>query len=378
VNESDRVAVLRPLRVDDAEDVAAGCDDPLTQRFLPHLPSPYTTADALWWINEGAPAVFAAGGTAYAIADPTTDRVLGGGGYHPIREGVTEVGYWVAPWARGRGVARAAATALSAEAIGHGAARLELYTDPENTASQRVAVAAGFGREALQRAKGVGRAGDRLDRILWARLATDPDGPRPRLIPDLPGRGVGGERSGGELTDGVVALRPLRAEDADDTYRLRTLPEVIATSVPPQQPTHASIARQCALSEGRWLAGERADLIVEDAATGAYAGEIGLYYWEPPTQQAMIGYSLMPEWRGRGYATRAARLVAAWAFEHVGVARLIAGTAPENVGSQRVLERAGFVREGYQRARLPGPDGTRIDDLLYALLPGTAPSAQPG
>jgi hypothetical protein len=34
-----------------------------------------------------------------------------------------------------------------------------------------------------------------------------------------------------------------------------------------------------------------------------------------------------------------------------------------------VLQRAGFVREGYQRARLPGPDGGRIDDILFARLP---------
>jgi len=42
---------------------------------------------------------------------------------------------------------------------------------------------------------------------------------------------------------------------------------------------------------------------------------------------------------------------------------------PDNVASQRVLERAGFRREGYQRGALPGPAGTRIDDILYALLP---------
>ena len=57
-----------------------------------------------------------------------------------------------------------------------------------------------------------------------------------------------------------------------------------------------------------------------------------------------------------------------WAFEAVGIARVIAGTAPGNVGSQRVLERAGFEREGYQRARLPGPGGSRIDDVLFALV----------
>ena len=34
--------VLRPFRTEDADDVAAGCNDPLTQRFLPLLPGPYT------------------------------------------------------------------------------------------------------------------------------------------------------------------------------------------------------------------------------------------------------------------------------------------------------------------------------------------------
>jgi RimJ/RimL family protein N-acetyltransferase len=62
------------------------------------------------------------------------------------------------------------------------------------------------------------------------------------------------------------------------------------------------------------------------------------------------------------------RLVAEWAFS-IGIVRLIAGTAPDNLASQRVLERAGFEKEGYQRSRLPGPNGTRIDDIQWALLP---------
>ena len=60
----------------------------------------------------------------------------------------------------------------------------------------------------------------------------------------------------------------------------------------------------------------------------------------------MIGYSMMPAWRGRGYATRAVRLVAAWALRADGH-RPASSPAPhpDNIGSQRVLERAGFVRE---------------------------------
>jgi RimJ/RimL family protein N-acetyltransferase len=82
----------------------------------------------------------------------------------------------------------------------------------------------------------------------------------------------------------------------------------------------------------------------------------------------MIGYSMLPGFRGRGAATRAVRLLSAWALT-TGVKRLVAGTMPDNVASQRVLEKAGFVREGIQRSRFDGPDGTRVDDVMYVLFP---------
>ena len=360
--------LLRPFRAGDADDVTAGCGDPLTQRFLQLLPHPYTRADAVWWITEGAPAANGTG-AAFAVTDPASGRLLGGVGINRHRaadQGRAEIGYWVAPWARGRGVATAATRTLAAHAFRHGVARLELLTVWENIASQRVALASGFAREAVARDAGRRADGTREDRIIWVRLATDPGTPTPRLLPDVPG---------GELTDGVVTLRPLGPADAADTYALRREPDVYARSVPPVAPTEEAVERACTRAPARWLAGETASFTVRDAATDGYAGEISLYYQEPGTGQAMVGYSVAAAWRGRGYATRATRLVAGWAFTVAGVARLIAGTAPDNAGSQRVLERAGFRREGYQRARLPGPPGQpRVDDILYALLPDDPPA----
>jgi RimJ/RimL family protein N-acetyltransferase len=231
-----------------------------------------------------------------------------------------------------------------------------LHTQPENTASQRVALAAGFTREGIARGNGSSRDGSRHDEIVWARLGTDSGEPTPRVLPDLPG---------GELTDGVVTLRPLVEADAANTHALRSLPDVVRTSVPPVAPDLAAITQKCARAQSAWLAGQRADFTIRDAPTGTYAGEIGLYYWETATQQAMIGYSLDPRWRGRGFTTRAVNIVADWAFTRVGIIRLIAGTAPDNVASHRVLERAGFEREVYHRGRLPGPNGTRIDDIQW-------------
>jgi len=352
---------LRAYRPDDAEAVAAGNDDQLSYRFLPTLPAPFTIRDAERFLAEGVPAVFADGGAVYAIADPDSDELLGGVGFDRVvpSRGQAEIGYWVGPWARRRGVATAAVRALTAHALGHGLDRLELLTHWDNTASQRVALAAGYQREGVRRAVLPDRAGGRDDLIAFARLAADSGEPIPRRLPDLPG---------GELTDGVVRLRPLVADDEPFVSALLNLPEIWATRVPPEPPADVEIRGRCRRAASLWLAGTRADLVITDAATGEPAGEIGLFYDEPVTGSAMIGYSMLPAYRGRGFTTRAAQLVSLWAFAETDIARLVAGALPSNLASQRVLEKAGFHREAYLRSRLPGPDGSRTDDVQFVLL----------
>ncbi|SCL19841.1 Protein N-acetyltransferase, RimJ/RimL family [Micromonospora rhizosphaerae] len=352
---------LRLFRLDDAADTAAGCADPVTQRGISGMPYPYTEETARWWITEGAPAAWAAGGAAYAIADPATDRLLGGIGLSQVvpARGQAEIGYWVAPWARGRGVATAATRALAEQAFAAGTARLELLTNDENTASQRVALAAGFRHEGVRRAANPSRGGGRHDLIAWVRLADDPPGPTARLLPDLPG---------GRLTDGVVTLRRIAPGDADVMFRLHTLPEVVANQAPPVPPTRAAIDRRCRLAETAWLTGSLARLLMLDAATGEPAGSCGLSYSDPAAGEASVGYALLPAWRGRGYASRAVRLLAVWAFGLPGITRLVAGTLPDNTASHRVLEKVGFRREGLLLGRLPGLNGGRIDDLVFGLL----------
>ncbi|MFF5230392.1 GNAT family N-acetyltransferase [Dactylosporangium sp. NPDC000521] len=341
---------LRPWRDDDADAVAAACGDPAIVRYLPFLPQPYTRDDALEFFRRKPEDL--------AVTDAETDRVLGAVGSTPRGDGIAEVGYWVAPWARRQGVASAALERFSARLFEQGLRRLYLMTALTNGASQRVAVAGGYLREGV--ARGAARDGDGTwqDMVVWARTAGDPPGPSARALPDLPG---------GELTDGVVALRPLTEEDGPSTYEMRSRPDVSGRSVVGTPMDPAVVTRQCAESVSKWLAGQRAEMTIRDAADGTYLGEIALFYFEPLLREAMIGYSLTPEARGKGCASRAARLVTAWGFE-IGMARMTAGTAPDNVASQRVLEAAGYHREGLQRSRLPGPDGTRIDNVQFAKL----------
>jgi RimJ/RimL family protein N-acetyltransferase len=80
------------------------------------------------------------------------------------------VGYWIAPWARGRGYAAEAARGLAEWALGHGAPRVHLYADVRNTASQAVARRAGFTQEGVVRSCLDYRDGSRGDAVLFGRL----------------------------------------------------------------------------------------------------------------------------------------------------------------------------------------------------------------
>ena len=84
-----------------------------------------------------------------------------------------ELGYVVAPAARGRGVASRAVGLLTAWGLGELALhRIELRIDPANHASSRVAERAGYRREGVLRSVAF-KEGRRTDVAVWSRLRGD-------------------------------------------------------------------------------------------------------------------------------------------------------------------------------------------------------------
>ena len=56
-----------------------------------------------------------------------------------------------------------------------------------------------------------------------------------------------------------------------------------------------------------------------------------------------IGYGVLEEYQGRGYATKAVGSAVNWALQQPGVKRVEAETDPANRASQRVIEKCGFL-----------------------------------
>jgi RimJ/RimL family protein N-acetyltransferase len=61
-----------------------------------------------------------------------------------------------------------------------------------------------------------------------------------------------------------------------------------------------------------------------------------------------LGYTVFEDFRGRGYATEAARALIAWARSEHGVCHFIASVAPDNVPSLALVRKLGFVQTGTQ------------------------------
>jgi RimJ/RimL family protein N-acetyltransferase len=172
----DDVVALRPWRESDVPANLDAFSDPTVQRFSYPRADPYTEADALAYVIDATRAWEAGTGAEFACVAPDDDAaILGGASIYDIE---TEwrrasTGYWLAPRARGQGIATRAVRLLAGWAFDDlGIERLQLTCGPDNLASQRVAERAGFTREGVLRSQ-LPFKGQRRDTVVFSLLPTE-------------------------------------------------------------------------------------------------------------------------------------------------------------------------------------------------------------
>jgi RimJ/RimL family protein N-acetyltransferase len=166
------------------------------------------------------------------------------------------------------------------------------------------------------------------------------------------------------LSDGVVSLRPADERDIDAIERGIADPDVVRWF----GVSTLSASAVLRLNRARWQDGTGSTF----AICGPDNGCLGLVWLNRHSgDDWTVGYWLLPEARGQGLATRAVRLIGAWAFRDLGVTEVRLVTDPANVASQRVAERGGYRRNGGIRSTIDA-DGRRVDRLDYVLAPPEA------
>ncbi|WP_141618967.1 GNAT family N-acetyltransferase [Myxococcus sp. AB036A] len=154
-----------------------------------------------------------------------------------------------------------------------------------------------------------------------------------------------------------LILRPPRTEDLDGFAALSADPES-ARFIGGVQPRTMAWRNLCVLA-GSWSLQGFAMFSVLEKSTGAWVGRAGP--WQPEGWPGTeIGWGLLREYWGRGYATEATAATMDWAFDNLGWTDVIHCIAPENTPSQQVALRLGSRVLG--EAHLPPPlDTIRVD-----------------
>jgi RimJ/RimL family protein N-acetyltransferase len=157
---------LRLWTLDDVPAIVAACNDDEIHHWIPAVPSPYTDNDARAFVEGEVPGI---GTQQFAITQD--GRVVGSIGMGVNNSRTGHIGYWCAREARGRGVTTRALRLLCKHALEDlRLERLELITDPDNQASQRVAEKVGFQREGVLRSHLTHPDGRRADSVMFSLL----------------------------------------------------------------------------------------------------------------------------------------------------------------------------------------------------------------
>ncbi len=164
---------LRAFRADDVADALAYRDDPEFARFLPHVPWPFTRAEAEAFVARNMAEPWETSPVFAVVLDGQGGTVIGTVNFEiePARASTGRaamLGYAIGRRWWGRGLAAEAARAAMAWAIeAYGLTRVWASTDVRNVRSCRVLEKLGMRRERVRVADHVGRDGVMVDEVVY-------------------------------------------------------------------------------------------------------------------------------------------------------------------------------------------------------------------
>src|SRR5664279_4920716 len=368
---------LRPWRDTDAPGPGEGPDaDSL--RFMPSGAQPGPD-DFPGWLAQRRQDMNTGADLHWCVADVTSDAMLGNVQIFrmgPVKDRFQgELGYWLRPTARGRGIIGEAIKPVIARAFtpvengGLGLSRLHAATDSDNHTSQSILRSAGFiqwgaDHQAWRRNDGSLSDGSYFELLPCREYSTM--AVEPITLEGNPPQARGTPR---------VRLRRWRHTDADRVVQAcsdeRTQHWLAGLPSPyTLQEAHSYIAgRGQEASEGRGLswcvADSRSDLCLGSVAVMNLRDAMGT--------AGEIGYWAHPDARGRGVISEAVRLAVRHAFVlsedgGLGRRRLQLNVADGNAASQHVAITNGFVEVGRDRQAECVGEATFVDLVRFDLL----------
>ncbi|WP_425438498.1 GNAT family N-acetyltransferase [Rheinheimera pacifica] len=150
-----------------------------------------------------------------------------------------------------------------------------------------------------------------------------------------------------------LLLTELQIDDKEQIFLLFSTPAVVeyydlAVFSEPEQ-----AANLISLLKSRYAEQVGIRWAIRLKTTGKLIGTCGFNSWNSKMQNAVIGYDLLPDFWGKGYASEAVRAIIGLAFSGDlpcgKLHRIQADTLPGNQASEALLNKLGFKEEGLRR-----------------------------
>jgi [ribosomal protein S5]-alanine N-acetyltransferase len=162
-------------------------------------------------------------------------------------------------------------------------------------------------------------------------------------------------------------LRPVAANDAENLFRLYSNPDVNRFLGRFPMTSLAEAEERLTILLGRTQ--EQAGITWLVYHAGQFIGNVVIFKLTKDHSRAEIGYSILPEWWGQGLVSEVVPCLIDFAFNTLGLHSLEAQIDSQNIASRRVLEKQGFVQEGYFRENFFDPVQKQfVDTVVFSLL----------
>jgi RimJ/RimL family protein N-acetyltransferase len=137
-----------------------------------------------------------------------------------------------------------------------------------------------------------------------------------------------------------LILRHYRLSDFEEHYKLLADPGVMRYLLGGKPMSKVEAWRHMAFLVGHWELLGYGYFAAEEKATGRFVGLIG--FKNPEGWPGFeVGWTIAPEFQGRGFATEGGRFLLSHAFNEMGREHVISVIHPDNKASIRVAERIG-------------------------------------
>lgn len=174
-----------------------------------------------------------------------------------------------------------------------------------------------------------------------------------------------------EIKTGDILLRKITSQDLDALCSIYQNPNLYRYIPGEAKKSRKTVSHLIDHFERDFKKGKELFLgICLPEAPETLLGVAEMFHYDPKVEMVTIGYRLDERCWGKGYAARAVRALCRYLQDEVGIRRIQADVMPENPASMRVLEKCGFVREGYIRQGSYCRGKGIVDLVSFSLLPG--------